>query len=245
MELEPRVEKEKEVHKKTEQIQQSLYEVSFEHLFNQPATQLQYLRWDINFAMKRAYKVCMRKLETIGIRLCLSINIGQFQNRPNFSNFLKTSFIKKTSELRISLEQDKPKKFSFYQKSIMKFLPRVIGHLILKKCEINSNQFRKIIQIGRHIKYLAFSECKISLYNLKLSPSIHYSTVSIDFSGDTPILGESSKEQMIQDLKHFLNVASQTDLTDSLEYLHVPFNIRSCISPFIRDSALKGLHAKF
>ncbi|CAI2378332.1 unnamed protein product [Moneuplotes crassus] len=140
--------------------------------------------------------------------------------RMKFVEIVEKSAVKEINETCIYPCCNADQKHSAFIRRSINLIPKTIEKFTIVNCSITKNQFRKIIQVGRHIKEIKFIYCRTNLKGLQLSKSIHYSTQAIALTSGSPF-----KRLQIKDNRkmvgRFLKAASCTDLKSSLKLLEI------------------------
>ncbi|CAI2379718.1 unnamed protein product [Moneuplotes crassus] len=157
-------------------------------------------------------------MNKIHIELANYLTCIQKENEYCFRKVINTSFIRKIANFQIKLSNNKALKYNCYHKQVMRFLPKVTNKVILSNCNITKNQFRKIIQVGRHIKEVKFLCCSLVLDGLVLDTNLDYSIRLLSFT-QLDQKNPQASEEFLESLKTFARAASQTSLKTSLKLL--------------------------
>ncbi|CAI2379113.1 unnamed protein product [Moneuplotes crassus] len=183
---------------------------------------------DISFRNRKNFNIFFKKMMPIRLGKIKMLFVCKEINQKNFQRLLKNNlFIKEISEFIIEFSQEKICYLSPYFKHLMQIIPRVKTKLALYRCTINRTQFRKILQVGKHIQNLEFNYCTFNSAHLHLDPLSYssksganqYSTKSLTFrlpKFPPPLFPIISKS-----LKSLLQAASCTTLKSSLETLSI------------------------
>ncbi|CAI2379977.1 unnamed protein product [Moneuplotes crassus] len=177
--------------------------------------EVKHLYWSVYNFDANKFDYFYNKMEQIGLRFIQRLNISGSRNVKVAKKFLRISFIKEMSIFSFISPHLESKKYRCFHKQVLKFLPRVTKHISLQCCQINKNQFRKIIQIGRHIENIDFVLCNITFAGLKLTESLVYSIKSICFYFFNDPQIQPVKE-IIESLRNFIQAASATSIKTSL-----------------------------
>ncbi|CAI2379498.1 unnamed protein product [Moneuplotes crassus] len=199
-------------------FQEIIYRNSLRDLKCCHILEMQELVWDVGSDTEHASNFLIKKLQPLGLSIIKMLTLKQHSSSKCFKKIMKSSFIKKICELTVVLDKDRSKAFACNFRSIMKLIPTVKDKFVLYHCNISKNHFRKLIQAGRHILNIVFINCEISMMELELSDSLHYSTKSIILEFWKDPLSSESCEQSIKDL---LKAMAKTDLNKALEILKI------------------------
>ncbi|CAI2379700.1 unnamed protein product [Moneuplotes crassus] len=217
---------EQKIRKKEVLIEERVYENMYQNTRMDDIDVLSRDYWSIcdesiyftEFVLKKMRKFKKTKVHTV--------TVWEYCNEKMFKEFLKASLIKEIPKFWMMFQN--AGRFSINQ------LPNISKYLCLSCCDIDQRQFRKIIQVGRHIEEMKFEWCMIEFRDFKLSKSLHYAIKSIEFT----ILNSRDKNQqekyeveMKQGIQGFVKAASFTDLKQSLKSLKLYNNGKECSIP--------------
>ncbi|CAI2368269.1 unnamed protein product [Moneuplotes crassus] len=194
--------------------------------------------WLLNKSTKYHSNCLLNKLSSIPLSPLSCLVLWQKDNQQGFNKFLDRSSVNWISESVVRLDVKK-KKYGVYERKILRVLPSVMERLVLGNCIVNKNQFRKIIQAGRHIPHISFKNCDLSIDNLKFSNSIQYSIKYIGIKMKKNNEFQSPTEILRISQTLFL-AASSTDLKLSMKGFYT--DISEAIDQ-IRENAIEfGFH---
>ncbi|CAI2377947.1 unnamed protein product [Moneuplotes crassus] len=180
--------------------------------------------------------------ESIGVDGALLIEASESRNHKQFWKFLKAPFINKVFKLKLFFTCSFGNRYRRFHRHVMKFIPNVTKSFELYGCNISHNQFRKIVQIGKHISNFSFRRCRIFLTKLKFSDNLHYCIKTLTFTIESCAYLQTS-EHIIESLEGLLKAIQPTDMKSSLIEMKIDIEeIRRKICQFAGDIGLSCLN---
>ncbi|CAI2378598.1 unnamed protein product [Moneuplotes crassus] len=165
----------------------------------------------------------LRKIQSLKLSSIPSVTTIDNKNKEGLLKTPNAFFPKSITDLFIhcshgNFRKKDINKGSYNKRIAISLIPRVMKRFTLVCFKLSQNQFRKIIQVGRHLDKIELRVGVLALNGLKLSKSLHYCIKAIHFDfrvqDRLPFKLENNGS-----LKDFIKAASETDLKDSLEEL--------------------------
>ncbi|CAI2379598.1 unnamed protein product [Moneuplotes crassus] len=197
-------------------LENKLYGSLYESLGIRRDSRMRVLNWDIFGSCPYFSNSFYKKTKPINLKGVVNLFVDQEKACGRLKDILSTPFVMNISLVTFELERNLNHKHGKWIRSAINLLPRVTNKLHFKGYFLNRNCFRKIIQVGRHIGNIRFTECDINLSGLKLSETLHYSIESISIWFNDNNKSESSEERYLV-CKDLLEAMPMTDLIASLE----------------------------
>ncbi|CAI2365805.1 unnamed protein product [Moneuplotes crassus] len=209
------VKREQEILDQTEKIKLKLYLDIVANIFKDFTSKEAPLCWPVRQFSKKQSHFLLKKLKNIRIKGFDSLSLYEEKNQPIFRKFLKTYFIDNINSLYVTPVEEDLHKNNNYLSLVIRYIPNVSQLLYLRNFKISKNNFRKIIQIGRHMNAIKFNECNMNLKGLKFTNFLKYQIKLISFS--IPYQPSSKfLEEFEENCIIFITAASSTTLKQSL-----------------------------
>ncbi|CAI2379800.1 unnamed protein product [Moneuplotes crassus] len=230
-------EKEKQQQKELEKLDSRIYNVILKPINKRAYYKLNKILVKVNKFTKKDIILLFEKIKSIGIKNLKYFTLSQTENKYLFKLLMNNCFVKKLYKFSIYFDTTIKSNLS-YQRQILNFLPKVTKTFYLENYTINKIQFRKILQVGRHLERIEFAFCHYTLSGLRLSTSLHYSIKYLSLSIKPPI-NLQSLSNLQSSVKSLLFAASLTNLQSTLKELDI-------FHPILKQSITKNaLYLKF
>ncbi|CAI2379198.1 unnamed protein product [Moneuplotes crassus] len=174
----------------------------------------------VDWDSKNVVVPLMKKVSAFPFKTASFVSASLFHNKLQFLRFIKSPFVSRVAHLSLSFNSNFPDAYKRYHRRVMKIIPNVTQSLTLSRCNLNKKQFRKIIQMGRHLERIEIISHSIKLDGLKLNENLIYSLQRIHF-GFIQITNPNHKKSCEESILDFIKAASSTTLKTSLESIDV------------------------
>ncbi|CAI2379372.1 unnamed protein product [Moneuplotes crassus] len=193
--------------------------------------------------MKSNKGVLMKTRHPIGFVRLFGVFIEQEEVKNEAKMALTLEGVREVEKFRFKLDIRKPIK---YERYLLKGLYKVQNCLHLQDCHLTKNQFRKLIQTGRHIPHFKFQNCTLDLTNLTFTPTLTFSIKFLEFerpSSTYPSSGSSPALYLQKDCVYSLMKSiAESNLQRSLQKLAVDIELlKPDMLQWKRDFGLKLL----